>query len=192
MQCPVCSNQAVDIGPKGFDGKVLRCPQCKDYEISGSFLLKFLAWSREDRGLALAKARQLAAAGGRPSIRLQVRIKKPAPFGPGGQGSLEHESEIGIRPQPALKVFEIRCFLLAFPSEPRRVALPPARAAHNPAMRSIFMRASRSVVWAAAAVARVASDRQCCASWVASGITERPESFLVNAPAILRVPARRG
>jgi hypothetical protein len=68
VQCPVCNNPAVDIGPKGFDGKVLRCPECKDYEISGSFLLKFLAWSREDRTLALEKARQFATHGGRPSI----------------------------------------------------------------------------------------------------------------------------
>jgi hypothetical protein len=68
MQCPVCSNPAVDIGPKGFDGKVLRCSQCKDYEISGSFLLKFLARSREDRGLALEKAKQFAPQGRRPSI----------------------------------------------------------------------------------------------------------------------------
>jgi hypothetical protein len=89
MQCPVCSNQAVDIGPKSYDGKVLWCSQCKDYEISGTFLLKFLASTRAERGIALDKAKRLAASGVRPSINSHLPIRKTRPVGARRAGFLE-------------------------------------------------------------------------------------------------------
>lgn len=68
MKCPVCSQPAVDIGARDFDGRVFRCPQCKDYEITGSQMLKFLAASPSGRATALEAAKRLAVAGARPSI----------------------------------------------------------------------------------------------------------------------------
>jgi hypothetical protein len=69
MQCPVCGGAAVDIGARDFDGKVFRCGgKCKDYEIAGGQLLKFLAKTSSERADALARAARLAPAGTRPSI----------------------------------------------------------------------------------------------------------------------------
>jgi hypothetical protein len=69
MQCLVCGGPAIDIGRKDFDGRVFRCAgKCKDYEVAGSQLLKFLAGNRDQRADALAKAVSLAAPGKRPSI----------------------------------------------------------------------------------------------------------------------------
>ena len=68
MKCPVCGAPAVDIGAKDFAGKVFRCSaKCKDYEISGTYMLKFLALSPPDRAGALARATTLAG-GKRPAI----------------------------------------------------------------------------------------------------------------------------
>ena len=68
MKCPVCGAPAVDIGGKDFDGKVFRCSaKCKDYEIAGTHMLKFLALTPVDRAGALARATTLAG-GKRPSI----------------------------------------------------------------------------------------------------------------------------
>ena len=69
MKCPVCGAPAVDIGAKDFDGKVFRCAaSCKDFEIAGSQMLKFLAKSPDERADALAKAVRFAPPGQRPCI----------------------------------------------------------------------------------------------------------------------------
>jgi len=68
VNCPVCKCAAVDIGRKDFDGKVIRCANCKDYEISGQRMLVFLAADAEHRADALAKAKRFARPGQRPLI----------------------------------------------------------------------------------------------------------------------------
>ena len=39
MQCPICDNpNAEDITFTTFDGRMIRCPECGDYDISGTLL----------------------------------------------------------------------------------------------------------------------------------------------------------
>jgi hypothetical protein len=69
MKCPVCGAPAVDIGARDFDGKVFRCAgACKDFEIAGSQILRFLSKSPDGRADALAKAVSFAPPGKRPCI----------------------------------------------------------------------------------------------------------------------------
>jgi hypothetical protein len=69
MQCPVCKGAAVDIGPKDFDGRVFRCTAgCRDYEVAGTSMLRFLAASPDNRMAALEKAKSITKRGERPSI----------------------------------------------------------------------------------------------------------------------------
>jgi hypothetical protein len=69
MKCPICYGDAHDIGSKDFDGRVFRCvASCKDFAISGTMLLKFLAKTREERADALERAVRIAGVGIRPCI----------------------------------------------------------------------------------------------------------------------------
>ena len=69
MQCPVCGSPAVEIGARDFDGKVFRCAaKCRDYEIVGTHILKFLALSPAQRADALARAAIVAGSDRRPTI----------------------------------------------------------------------------------------------------------------------------
>jgi hypothetical protein len=69
MQCPICNGVAEEIGRRDVDGRAFRCGgACKDFEVTGSRLLKFLAADRPGRLSALERARQLARPGDRPVI----------------------------------------------------------------------------------------------------------------------------
>ena len=68
MECPVCGNYAQDITKADFDGIVVRCSQCRDYEIAGGDLEKLIALDIEDRVGVLQKAMRFAAPGTRPAI----------------------------------------------------------------------------------------------------------------------------
>ena len=68
MECPVCEGPAKDIGAPGFDGKVVRCPKCGDFEVVGSVENRLSALSPEGRRYALEKAIQFAAPGKRAAI----------------------------------------------------------------------------------------------------------------------------
>jgi hypothetical protein len=69
MQCGVCTGAAKDITPPGFDGIVIRCPTCKDYEIAGgAALARFRNASVEERAAALKKAKAFQGLPGRPTI----------------------------------------------------------------------------------------------------------------------------
>jgi hypothetical protein len=41
MQCLVCTGAATDITLAGFEGIVVRCPNCGDYEVADSALRRF-------------------------------------------------------------------------------------------------------------------------------------------------------
>jgi hypothetical protein len=71
MRCPVYDGaSAEDITAPGFDGKSFRCPQCRDYSISGNLwdTGKWHALDRDERMAALGKARGFAAPGKKPVI----------------------------------------------------------------------------------------------------------------------------
>jgi len=67
MQCLVCTGEAKDITPAGFDGIVVRCPNCGDYEVADSALKRFQTASLSERGVAFRKAKSLQTAA-RPTI----------------------------------------------------------------------------------------------------------------------------
>jgi predicted RNA-binding Zn-ribbon protein involved in translation (DUF1610 family) len=67
MQCLVCTGAATDITLAGFEGIVVRCPNCGDYEVADSALRRFQTASLSERGAALRKAKSLKTTG-RPTI----------------------------------------------------------------------------------------------------------------------------
>lgn len=70
MDCPVCGTKAEDITVQTFDGKTVRCPNCGDYDISGSVYDAGALQRREpeERRGALDKAKRSAHPGKRPMI----------------------------------------------------------------------------------------------------------------------------
>ncbi len=68
MQCSVCGAEAENLTPGDFDGLVVRCKRCGDYEVSDSVLNALLRLDFDDRVAALDKARRFAAAGTTPAI----------------------------------------------------------------------------------------------------------------------------
>lgn len=59
MQCPICeNNNADDITFTTFDGRMIRCPECGDYDISGTLLARqtLERLTISDRIAALQKA----------------------------------------------------------------------------------------------------------------------------------------
>ena len=63
----VCTGAATDITLAGFEGIVVRCPNCGDYEVADSALRRFQTASLSERGAALRKAKSLKTTG-RPTI----------------------------------------------------------------------------------------------------------------------------
>jgi hypothetical protein len=71
MQCPICENSdAADVTLTTFDGRMMRCPECGDYDISGTLLARQTLQSlpTSDRIAALQKARQRTKQGMRPMV----------------------------------------------------------------------------------------------------------------------------
>jgi hypothetical protein len=56
MQCPLCSGPANDITPTDFDGEIIHCPLCGDYEIAGNVQGRFTRSALEDRRSAWRKS----------------------------------------------------------------------------------------------------------------------------------------
>jgi hypothetical protein len=56
MQCLVCTGEARDLTPENFDGHVIGCPGCGNYEIAGSAWDRFRNASQQARTAALGKA----------------------------------------------------------------------------------------------------------------------------------------
>jgi hypothetical protein len=74
MKCPVCGDAAEEIRTT-FDGKSIRCPQCGEYDISGTLFDSgdFQKLGTEERRAALAKAKRTAQPGKRPMITTYSR-----------------------------------------------------------------------------------------------------------------------
>jgi hypothetical protein len=68
MQCCACGAVAQDKTPGDFDGVVINCPRCGEYEISGSALNNVLRLSLPECSDALAKAKRFVQTGSRPVI----------------------------------------------------------------------------------------------------------------------------
>ncbi|MCC7250585.1 hypothetical protein [Hyphomicrobium sp.] len=68
MQCSVCGAEAEDLTSGDFDGLVVRCKRCGEYEVADGALNAFLRLDYDARVAALEKARE-AAAGDRPTVR---------------------------------------------------------------------------------------------------------------------------
>lgn len=72
MQCSVCGAEAESLGSGDFDGLVVRCKHCGEYEIAEDVLNDFLRLDYDERVTALGKAKGVAVAGQRPAIKAVV------------------------------------------------------------------------------------------------------------------------
>lgn len=68
MQCSVCGAEAEDLTSGDFDGLIVRCKRCGEYEIADGALNDFLRLDYDARVAVLMKAKDAAAAGTRPAI----------------------------------------------------------------------------------------------------------------------------
>ena len=68
MQCCACGAVAQDKTPGDFDGVVIDCPRCGEYEINGTVLDTVLRLGLPECAVALDKAKRLARAAHRPII----------------------------------------------------------------------------------------------------------------------------
>jgi len=68
MQCSVCGAPAQNISPHDFDGLMVRCSHCREYEIAGSVLNRLLRLTLSERMQVLETAKGFARPGVRPSI----------------------------------------------------------------------------------------------------------------------------
>ena len=59
MECLVCAGEASDLAPQNFDGYVIGCPTCGNYEVAGGTWERLQNVSRQERAAALAKAASL-------------------------------------------------------------------------------------------------------------------------------------
>jgi hypothetical protein len=68
MQCPVCAAQAKNLTPATYDGVVVSCPTCGDYQVTGTVFNKLLKLAPEYRTDVLQRAKARACLGARPTI----------------------------------------------------------------------------------------------------------------------------
>jgi hypothetical protein len=68
ITCPVCEAVASNRTPPGFDGLIVRCDNCRDFEILGTVVTKLQGLDLNLRKDALMKARGFTQPGARPSI----------------------------------------------------------------------------------------------------------------------------
>lgn len=68
MQCAVCGAEAEDLKRGDFDGIVVGCKHCGEYEVPDTVLNGFLRLDYDRRVAALEAAKREAALGRRPSI----------------------------------------------------------------------------------------------------------------------------
>jgi hypothetical protein len=69
MQCLVCAGEARDLTPQNFDGYVIGCPSCGNYEVAGGAWSRFQNASEQERSAALAKAASLKGVARWPTIK---------------------------------------------------------------------------------------------------------------------------
>jgi hypothetical protein len=68
MQCSVCGASAINMTPGDFDGLVVSCPHCGDYEVTGTVMNQFLRMTLTERKDALEDARRQTPQGHKPAI----------------------------------------------------------------------------------------------------------------------------
>ncbi len=71
MQCSVCGAEAENITSGDFDGLVVRCKHCGEYEVSDAALNDLLRLDFEARVAALEAAKRAARPDARPAIALR-------------------------------------------------------------------------------------------------------------------------
>jgi len=69
MECLVCAGEARDLTPKNFDGYVIGCPSCGNYEVAGGTWERLQNASPQERAAALAKAASLKGVARWPTIK---------------------------------------------------------------------------------------------------------------------------
>jgi hypothetical protein len=69
MQCLVCAGEATDLTPLDFDGHVIGCPSCGNYEVIGAAWNRLQNASQLERAAALAKAALLKGVARGPTIK---------------------------------------------------------------------------------------------------------------------------
>lgn len=68
MQCAVCGAEAEDLKRGDFDGMVVGCKRCGEYEVTDGVLNDFLRLDYDARVATLEAAKAAAEPGTRPSI----------------------------------------------------------------------------------------------------------------------------
>jgi hypothetical protein len=68
IPCPVCEDPASNRTPPDFDGLIIRCDHCRDFEVSGTALSKLEKLVLLERIDVLRKAQQKAEPGRRAVI----------------------------------------------------------------------------------------------------------------------------
>jgi hypothetical protein len=68
MQCPVCGAEAEDLTAGDFDGLVVRCKRCGEYEVVGGAVNDLVRLDYDARVAALDQAKSVAAPQARPAI----------------------------------------------------------------------------------------------------------------------------
>lgn len=70
MQCSICGAEAENLTPGDYDGLVVRCKRCGEYEVSDSVLNGLLRLDFDARVAALDTAKRAAGPYERPAIAL--------------------------------------------------------------------------------------------------------------------------
>jgi hypothetical protein len=68
MQCSICGAPASNNTPGSFDGLIVSCPHCGQYEITGTVMNKLLRMPLNERMDVLQRAKAQAPPGARPAI----------------------------------------------------------------------------------------------------------------------------
>jgi hypothetical protein len=72
MQCAVCGAEAEDLKRGDFDGVIVGCKRCGEYEVGDSVLNDFLRLDYDARVAALDKAKGQVSSGARPAITVAM------------------------------------------------------------------------------------------------------------------------
>jgi hypothetical protein len=72
MQCSVCGAEAENLTSGDFDGLVVRCKRCGEYEVADAVLNDLLRLDFDARMAALDAAKRAAGPDTRPAIALNA------------------------------------------------------------------------------------------------------------------------
>ena len=69
MKCLACAGEASDRTPANFDGYIIACPACGNYEVAGGAWERFRDASKDEWAAALAKAQSVKGFARWPTIK---------------------------------------------------------------------------------------------------------------------------